>query len=374
MIETFVSGAPEIALTAPTGMTLRQPTTVWFKALDGHWLNFKRLPPVASVVAGGIARGPVILVHGTGVRANLFCPPTAMTLPAMLSAEGFDVWMLNWRSSIDLRPIEWDLDDAAVLDFPAAVKVVRQATGCESLKAIIHCQGSCSFLMALVSGKLGPFSTVISNSSALHPLVPFMARVKLPIAVETFGRLAKWFNPQYGLHPPRIVPKIMNWMVRAFHHECNNAVCKYASFVYGVGFPTMWNHDNLNDETHEWLKGEFGHAPAKLFKQVRTCVGEGRLVSTGAYDADDVPEDRRLPREFAVEAPKTEATFHFITGAENRCFKPEAIEKTWSFLDRVDPGRNHTTRRFAGYGHMDVFIGKNASRDVFPYIIDRLRE
>jgi pimeloyl-ACP methyl ester carboxylesterase len=366
LIYTLTEPAPEIDLAAPIGMTLPTPETVWFQALDGHWLNFKHLPPVRSVIDGGVDRGPVILVHGAGVRANLFCPPTAMTLPAMLAAEGFDVWMLNWRSSIDLRPIEWNLDDAAVLDYPAAVQVIRQFTGHDSLKAVIHCQGSCSFLMALVSGNLGSFTTVVSNSSALHPLVPLRARLKLPLAVETFGRMTDWFNPQYGLHPPRLVPKIMNWMVRTFHHECNNAVCKYASFVYGVGFPTMWRHENLNDETHEWLKGEFAHVPAKLFKQMRRCVAKGRLVSMGSYQQGD------LPREFALDEPDSEATFHFITGAENRCFKPRAIEVTKDFLNRFDPAQRHTAQRFAGYGHMDVFIGKNASNDVFPYIVAKL--
>lgn len=337
--------------------------TVWFRAGDQHWLNFKRVPPAA----GAPDMGPVILVHGTGVRANLFNPPTRVTLPAMLSAAGFDVWMLNWRSSIDLRPIQWNLDDAAVLDFPAAVEVILQETKKTSLKAIVHCQGSCAFLMSMVAGKLPEVTTVVANSSGLHPLVPWITRLKVPIAMTVFGRVGG-FNPQHGIHAPTFSAKVIRWLVRATHHECDNAVCKYASFVYGFGFPTMWNHDNLDAATHDWLAGEFGYAPIKLFKQIRRCIGKGRLVAMGGYP----PEV--LPREFALEGhpPKTTATFHFVTGAENRCFRPAAMEATAEYFNEYSTADQHSFHEFPGYGHMDVFIGRNASEDVFPYLIDKL--
>jgi len=53
--------------------------TVPFTALDGIKLNFKHLPPVP----GRPNEGPVIMVAGAGVRADLFCKPTGPTLPQM---------------------------------------------------------------------------------------------------------------------------------------------------------------------------------------------------------------------------------------------------------------------------------------------------
>ena len=49
-------------------------------------------------------KGPVVLVHGAGVRAELFRPPVERTVVDALIADGWDVWLLNWRASIDLDP------------------------------------------------------------------------------------------------------------------------------------------------------------------------------------------------------------------------------------------------------------------------------
>ena len=64
---------------------------------------------------------PVIVLHGAGVRANVFLPPVKETFVDALLDAGYDVWLLNWRASIDLPPNEWTLEDAAALDHPAAV-------------------------------------------------------------------------------------------------------------------------------------------------------------------------------------------------------------------------------------------------------------
>jgi hypothetical protein len=72
------------------------------------------------------SKGPVVLVHGAGVRANIFMPPTKKTLVDMLVGEGWDVWLENWRASIDIAPNQWTLDQAAIYDHPAAVQKVAR--------------------------------------------------------------------------------------------------------------------------------------------------------------------------------------------------------------------------------------------------------
>ena len=126
-------------------------------------------------------RGPVLLVHGAGVRGNIFRAPVDASLVDVLLAEGFDVWLENWRASSDLRPTQWTLDKAAVYDHPRAVDVVLDRTGAGSVKAVIHCQGSTSFMMAAVAGLLPRVTTIVSNAVSLHPVVPTAARLKIEL-------------------------------------------------------------------------------------------------------------------------------------------------------------------------------------------------
>ena len=332
-----------------------------FAARDGLELNLHHY-------AGDGARKtePVIVVHGAGVRANLFLPPVDETFVDALIDADYDVWLLNWRASIDLPPNEWTLDDAAVHDHPAAVRTVLDRTGAKTLKAVIHCQGSTSFMISAVAGLLPEVTTIVSNAVALHPLVPRLSWLKSRYATSTVGRFVKYLNPQWGLSAPRGWPTVIDWWVRSTHHECNNPVCKHSSFAYGAGFPTLWRHENLDDATHEWLKGEFAHVPMTFFREMARSIDAGHLVPTGKYP--DV-----LPASFVGQAPKTQARFVFLGGELNDCFVPESQARTFDFFERYAPGR-HAFYELAGYGHLDVFIGKNAARDTFPLIIDELRK
>jgi poly(3-hydroxyalkanoate) synthetase len=71
---------------------------------------------------------PVLVVHGAGVRANIFRAPSGRTLVDALIDAGHDVWLENWRASIDIPHNRWTLDQAAVLDHPRAVRTVVQET------------------------------------------------------------------------------------------------------------------------------------------------------------------------------------------------------------------------------------------------------
>jgi hypothetical protein len=329
-----------------------------FAARDGFPLDLWHLRG-----SSGRGRQPVLLVHGAGVRANLFNPPTERTLPEMLEEAGYDVWLLNWRASIDHAPNPWTLDQAAVNDHPAAVDTVLERSGADTLKTVIHCQGSTSFMMSIVAGLMPRVSTVVANAVALHTIVPPLARMKARYATNTVGALVDYLNPQWGLQVSGLVPRLIDFFVRAMHHECENAVCKHSSFTYGSGSPTLWRHENLDSDVHEWIKGEFAHVPMTFFRQMARCIAKGNLVSTGKY--------AELPADFIAQAPRTEARFVFLAGERNVCFLPESMWRTFDYFDGHAPGR-HACHELAGYGHLDVFIGKNAARDTLPLILDEL--
>jgi hypothetical protein len=308
-------------------------------------------------------REPVLLVHGAGVRANLFLAPVKRNLVQALVEHGYDVWLENWRASIDLAPNRWTLDQAAAFDHPAAVRKVVETTGAAKLKAVIHCQGSTSFAMSAVAGLVPEVDTIVSNAVSLHAVVPRWSRFKLSCVVPLASLMMPYLNPQWGIRPPTLPAKAIRALVKLFHHECSNDVCKMVSFTYGSGRPALWLHENLNDETHDWTKWEFGNVPLTFFRQMARCVRRGHLVSANEVDG--------LPNDYLEQPPQTDARFALFAGEKSQCFLPEAQIRTHQYLSSFRPDY-HTLHLLPNYSHLDVFIGKHADRDVFPLIIDEL--
>lgn len=307
-------------------------------------------------------KGPVLLVHGAGVRANIFRAPVANSVVDYLVHHGFDVWLENWRASIDLPPNEWTLDQAALFDHPQAVAKVIDETGAESIKAIIHCQGSTSFTMAAMAGLLPQVDTIVSNAVSLHPAVPKWSWFKLTFVVPIVGIFTKYLNPKWDRNADSFIARFLYRVSQVTHKECDNSVCHQVSFYYGAGFPALWSHENLNDETHEWLRDEFDHVPMTFYKQITRCVHHGSLIP---FD-----HAQRLPDDIAASAPQTTARFALFAGEDNLCFLAKSQAETYEYL------RQHrdtdTLHIIPGYGHLDMFMGKNAARDVFPLMVAEL--
>jgi hypothetical protein len=335
-----------------------EQTVVPFTAGDGMPLNLLNLRGRKPA-----SRGPVLLVHGAGVRANLFRPPTDTTIVAALLDAGYDVWLENWRASIDLPPNSWTLDKAALYDHPHAVKTIMEQTGADKIKAIIHCQGSTSFMMSAVAGLVPQVSTIVSNAVALHPRIPEVTRAKFRLSLPVLGRMLDYLDPQWGIAAPTLLAKAITAWVKATHHECDNTVCRLVSFTYGVGFPTLWSHANLNPATHAWINQEFAKVPVSFFQQIYRCVLAGHLVAV-----DGLPG---LPATFGVDPPRTDARFVFFAGQNNRCFLAGSQQETFDWFDRQRRGY-HALHIIPDYGHLDVFIGQYAARDIFPRIIAEL--
>ena len=133
--------------------------------------------------------------------------------------------------------------------------------------------------------------------------------------------------------------------------------------TYGSGFPALWSHETISEATHEWIKGEFAAVPLDFFAQMNRCVEKGHLVSVEGY-----PE---LPADFAAQPPRTDARFAFFAGADNLCFLPDSQVKTYDHFNSLRPGY-HSLEVLPGFGHLDVFMGEKAARDVFPLMLHQL--
>jgi len=337
-----------------------QERVIPFNAGDGFPLNLINVRHASEAPT----KGPVLLVHGAGVRANIFRAPVETNIVDALVAEGYDVWLENWRASIDFPENEWTLDQAALYDHPYAVKKIIAETGVESIKAIIHCQGSTSFMMSAVAGLVPEVNVIVSNAVSLHPIVPSWSAFKLNWMLPMVAAMTKYLNPHWGIEAPTVPAKLISALISLTHHECDKPVCKQVSFTYGSGFPALWSHENLNEATHgDWLVHEFAAVPLTFFKQITRCVRAGHLLSVQNF-----PD---LPTSFVAQAPKTKARLAFFAGADNLCFLPDSQIKTHAYFDGLQ-SNYHSLHVLPNYGHLDVFIGQHAERDTFPLILAEL--
>lgn len=331
--------------------------TIPFRSLDGFECNLKHV-----ISEKKATKGPLLLVHGAGVRANIFNPPNPVNLLHLAVKDGYDVWLENWRASIDLPPNEWDLDQAAKNDHPAAVQKIVELTGHDEMKAIIHCQGSTSFMISAMLGLVPHVKLIISNAVSLHPVVPNYSIFKMKVYLPFVNHIFTYLNPQWGKHAPDFKSKMLRLMVKIFHREKDTMVGKFVSFVYGAGFPALWRLENLNSTTMKWIENEFANVPLSFFNHIKKCVKAGKLVPNGSNEVSYTPE-----------TSGTEARVVLFAGAKNLCFLDESQKNTYQYLERIAPGK-HRLYVLDRYSHLDVFLGKDAHKDVFPLMLDELNK
>ena len=324
---------------------------------------------LAQVRADG--RPAVLLNHGAGMRAQMYYgQPTGVTLVDHLLSEGFDVWIQNWRGSIDFPPNSFTLDEVAEQDHPKAVRKVKELTGGRPISAFVHCMGSVSFLMSAVAGRLGPdvVSDVVSSNISLYFKVSDAAWYKQRMLVPTLGLLGRGGDPQWGIRAQTPAGRMMAAASALTQRSCGNAACQVANFMYGNGHEVLMQHANLDDQVHAWSARELGYTPFSLIRQVAESSRYGRIAAAGRGAGHDRPG--YLTRPPLTGAP---GGIHFtlLAGSANRMFDPAGQKLTEAFLRQFDVPAKYI--ELPGYGHVDAIWGREAPRDVYPAVVEGLR-
>ena len=220
-------------------------------------------------------------------------------------------------------------------------------------------------MMSAVAGLVPDVSVVVSNAVSLHPVVNRLARLKLRWMIPPTARVIGYLDPQWGdTGAPWVLPKLITGLVRLTHRECDNMVCKLASYTYGTGEPTLWRHENLNRETHEWLRDEFADVPLTLLRADPALRGGGpprggRRPSRAAASLRRRGRRRRARASRSSPASSTPAS------------SPRASSARTPGSSATTPAATRCTI-VPNYGHLDVFMGAHAARDVFPDMLAEL--
>ena len=263
----------------------------------------------------GGRKGPVVLSPGFGTSTLAYTIDTVETnLPEYLYANGYDIWLLDYRASPELPSAEshFSLDDIATQDYPATIAKVREITGAESVQVMAHCVGSMTFLMAMLAGLQGVRSAV-SSQLTLFPVSPTLNDIRAGLHLGSFLTVL-------GMETMSTDFDASNWKERLFDRvtrlyptrrgeQCGSAVCRRIRFMYGEVF----KHDLLNDATHRAIHEMFATANLGSFNHIAEMLRKDQVV-------DKEGNDVYLPRVERLGIP-----ISFLHGAENGLFLPKRI-------------------------------------------------
>ncbi len=306
-------------------------------------------------------KGPVLVAAGFSMRANSFAEPTIeQTFTEALVAEGYDVWLFDYRASIALPSSlrDFTIDDIATADWPAAVEEVRLRTGAATVQVVGHCVGSVSILMALLAGLDGVRSVVCSQFS-VHTRTSALNRFKNAIHVTDLFRAIgiKLLKPNTGTGiSDRLIDLGGALLPIPKGEQCQEPMCRWLNAIFGL----THTHSQLNEATHQSFATAFGTGDLKPLGQLANMARKRKAVN---FEGEDV----YLPHVDRLGLP-----ILFIQGSKNYIFKPKGIATTLKWLRKHHRSDLFELLYLEGYAHLDGFVGRNAPTEVFPHIITHL--
>ena len=333
------------------------PSRVYdYRTSDGLTLRLTRYQ-------GGTS-APVVLSHGMGNPLTWSLDTNDRTLLEALVANGYDVWLQEWRSStlLPTARTQFNGDQVARLDHPAAAAVIASESGRRDLHLVTHCVGSLTWLMATLAGDVDPTS-LFCSALGVHPVAPTLTRIKVGfhlgeilhrmgiqmLTTDSFTNesfLEHLFDRELRLYP---IPK---------EEECDQAVCRRVAFIYGNAV----HHVNLNPATHAALHELFGPSNLTMLSHLSLMArAERALTASGQNDY--------LPHLEQLQRPIT-----FASGTNNLVWLPESTKRTFDLLVQEFGGSLYQHVVFDGYGHQDVFNGARAYRDTYPAVLKHLKD
>eukprot|EP00746_Dinoflagellata_sp_MGD_P039872 gnl/MRDRNA2_/MRDRNA2_19624_c0_seq1.p1 gnl/MRDRNA2_/MRDRNA2_19624_c0~~gnl/MRDRNA2_/MRDRNA2_19624_c0_seq1.p1 ORF type:complete len:890 (+),score=161.13 gnl/MRDRNA2_/MRDRNA2_19624_c0_seq1:207-2672(+) len=325
---------------------------------------------------GGL-KGPVMLVHPFATSSGCWSIDTIPTsMVEYLTSCGYDVFLLDWRVSIalyggDINKCESAKDmtmDAATQDLRAAVdEILKKRSDVSSIDVISMCAGSIALACALLSRDDDTFVKKVRSVCALtsftHFDATFVGDVKAgcmsclsstaPAALEVVSEIdVKACKESSWLY--KCADKVV-----AFS-QMENSIRSAMHYRIKTLYGEMYEADNISRKTLNNLHEFFGSGSTVSMAHFAKMTLAGHLVDANGQDVY-LPQMSRL-----VNLPIT-----LISGAKDGIWLPGSTEVAAKELRKV--GAKAVARHIIhDYGHMDLIIGKDAAKDVWPVILQHL--
>ncbi|CAH1758971.1 6683_t:CDS:10 [Entrophospora sp. SA101] len=285
-----------------------------------------------------------------------------------LLENGYDVFLNDYRLAPTNAAVhDQHTVDKVMLDQVAAVNEVRNITGVEKIAVIAHCVGSLITFMGVLSGQIKGVGTIICSSTSMHPYLGFWNRVKMNLRlIDVYRYVLR--RPAFDVRTSadtNFIDRIINQLLRFYPvpkgQVCRNALCLRASLCYG----TLYQHEHLTQQVHDYQHQFFGSVNLTTLKHLFTMARKCKLVDYNSKDIYVNDENVKNNLNFPIT---------FIHGDKNVVFEISSTRKSYDYIRQINDPDNYSLREIDGYGHLDVWWGTNAIKDVYPIVLEHLEK
>ncbi|KAI0472100.1 glucose-methanol-choline oxidoreductase [Xylariaceae sp. FL0804] len=357
----------------------------------------------------------LFMIPGASVDHQIYSLPTIRyNAVNYMCRAGYRVFVAVHRiGALMVAQNDWTTFDAR-LDLKACLEKIREryptyageeeeARGeQERTYTIAHCMGSVAFAAGLLDGTI-PASWIRGITASqvfMNPIWNEANMIKIMAAPVPADRLYRavagpWFScgtSRYDSRRQRALNELLRLLPQARGELCNNATCHRISLVYA----RCWNHRNLNEATHRQIDRFFGGVNMRLLHLLMRQGYAGHTMGNAPlYERLDTPDNVARLRGVPVL---------LFVGRDNAVLSPESTERTYEVLtdafrtSRGPPaptagegghgghgsrhgrgggpgGSMYHRREVPHYGHLDCWMGRNAWKDVYPFVreeVDRV--
>jgi len=348
----------------------------WVTTSDGYILGLHRIPHGLKSRGSSGTRPVVLLQHGLeDSSATWVLNSPDESLGFMMADAGFDVWMGNVRGNTysknhtslnhwSSKFWEFTFDEMALIDLPAMINYVLQATGAETLSYFGHSQGT---LMGFLGFSQNPdLGKKVNVFGALAPV----ARIT---HVEGMIRALNIIEPEIqklveilGVNEFNVPSWLMEVLVTMLCPRAKHTLCENILFL-GCG----WDTSNLNATR---IPRYAGHCPAGTSS--RNIIHWAQLLRDkqlqrfdyGSPDLNMKHYNSTTPPRYKVSALSV-PTALFAGGND---FLADPRDVVW-LEGQLKPGVIVKNVFYDDYNHLDFVWGVDANVRVYEHLISLVR-
>lgn len=296
-------------------------------------------------------RHPVLVVHGIVTNARYFDLDAKHSFLRWMAARGWDVWAVSLRGTGESEHAreasgpdelkhghgwDYDFDTFAKLDVPAVAKEMLAVTGADSVDYVGHSMGGLVLYAALARRTL-----------AVHAAVACGSPVRF----------------RWGTRLDTLLADALPVVTRLSSLPVRSPSSLYVPITLRLPSPLdplLMNPDNVDPESY------------RAFVAVGVDDLSGPLVRQFARfvrDDDFVSDDGAL--DYRAALARLSTPLLVVAGKVDNLAPPWAVApayRDWGTKDKQWLLAGEESGLSADYGHLDMFLGEKASKDLWPRI------